>query len=536
MAAVATQIHPVRFDHLVPCSIRDAYYRQLVEYNDTTQFQLMISPCDSERDILTDGSFDTGAGWFTQGSCTINTITGQLEKYSAAILGSAFASVGTIPDGILMKVSFECTVVAGEIEVVGSNFAFTITQSGTYEFYFETSAWSGIIIQGDPPAIWFVQSLSIIPINRDFVVEVCDIDGNVVRSLSSLTNPTYFDFTRQWLTFSYNWTDGAGAFLPEGCYYFRVADPCYCGNGGFIGENFSTPNQWLHPNTSWFVSAGIARYSGMSASNYILVENVVCQGTEYEVSYDITGTGGIYSFQVFLGSAGGGSKSADGSYTDTITAAGTGLTYIRLVGYGIGAGNMDITNLRIRPTARTFTLQSNLFSLKSYIKCSYLVSACCNEDNLLSGYGDTGFSPRVRLLARYGQGGYSGTSEGYRDSYGLNSNTYYRANKVRAFVFSAAEYIHDFMAHLIGYDHVYIDQDSVFVADEEPSTVSWSFDYDFGECTFNVIKKVELIQKRRFSDILKGCTPDGQGLPMGSDPDGTPIGNEGVPDELVANG
>ena len=126
-----------------------------------------------------------------------------------------------------------------------------------------------------------------------------------------------------------------------------------------------------------------------------------------------------------------------------------------------------------------------------------------------AGFEDTSFNPKVRLLANYGQGQHTGLSEAYKDSTGFKSAYYYSGDKVRDFAYSSAEYIHDFMAHLRGYDHVYVDGVEVFVEDEEPPSISWVKGYDIGERIFAMSIKTVNIKKRRLSSTVNGCSMGG---------------------------
>jgi hypothetical protein len=121
-----------------------------------------------------------------------------------------------------------------------------------------------------------------------------------------------------------------------------------------------------------------------------------------------------------------------------------------------------------------------------------------------------------------------GSGEGYKDSSGYQNSYYYTGGKAREFAYSSSEYIHDFMAHLRGYDHVYIDGVEVFVMDEEPPSISWIKGYDMGERIFALSLKTVHIKKRRLSSVISGCSIGG--VPIQTD------GNSGVVGGVIGIG
>ena len=86
--------------------------------------------------------------------------------------------------------------------------------------------------------------------------------------------------------------------------------------------------------------------------------------------------------------------------------------------------------------------------------------------------------------------------------------------------FGCPEYAHDFLAHLAGYYHVYIDGNAIFINSQEYAP-SWDTIWDWGEGELQVSDKVELIEKRRCSSISTGC--DGS-LPIAIDSDAGGLG------------
>ena len=77
--------------------------------------------------------------------------------------------------------------------------------------------------------------------------------------------------------------------------------------------------------------------------------------------------------------------------------------------------------------------------------------------------------------------------------------------------------MHDFLMHLGGYDHTYIDGAEVFVEDDEYPTVGWSDQTDLGTVTLTMREKEVLIENRRITSAAKGCDPNGNAILLNND-------------------
>jgi hypothetical protein len=506
-------IHPVRFNYEQNCSLRDGGYRQIVKQGDVTQFQLGMEPCPPELNLVSNPVFNTTAEWFVTNPATayIDTVNGLGVKVALGGAGGLYQFIA-IPAGRLVLLTFTLDIIAGEMQVLMGTYSEYFDTSGTYTRWVDCSGSLVLRFEGISSSAWTITGISMLGINTHFALQVVETTLGVVRVIDSQIEPSYFDIVRGWLTVSYDWTDSAGDPLPDGCYYLEVADPCYCGNFGFLAEDFYTiKNQW-QGGSLWSFGIGVAQFSG-AANSTTKISNALCAGTSYTVTYTLTGMDASSKFWVRVGAVLGTLRTTDGTYTEVITA---NMEDFHLVGGTTGAATTyEVTNLSVRATTPVFSITSNLFSLRTYIPCSFLLSACCDEDNLQAGYGDTGFSPRVRLIAEYGQGGNTGTSGNYKDSYGRKSSYYYTGDEYKSFAYSSSKYIHDFTGHLKGYDHVYIDANEVVVDDEEPPTIAWVPRYDIGERIFALSDKVTRIVKRRYTSAINGCSRGG--LPLGAD-------------------
>ena len=515
--ATTANIHPVRFNFEQHCSMRDMGWRQPVQWGDDTQFQFSMDICATENNLISNESFDTNTDWTATGTAFVDTINGWGVKFAGAATGQITQSF-TVADDVYLYLTFDIVVESGSMKLALGTYSEIFTESGTYARYIRAESVSSILFAGAPDSAWYITSVGLYAINTNYVVRVVDVDGSVVRELSVEDTPDYFYISRNWITFSYDWTDAGGAFLDERCYRFEVSEPCECSNGGFIAEDLITvQNQWVGSAGDWsFNGTGIAVYNGTLSTDDAFVRNALCDGVEYEVSYQLNAMNSGNQFRVRLGSQGGTFRSADGTYTETITANCSSNNHIFIVGVTGSGGGFQLSNLRVRRANRSFAFRSNLFDLKEYHPCTSVIAACCDSDNLQAGYGDTFFQPRMRLKLTYGKPQYEPISlESYKGAFGTKRNYYFRGEKMKLLQFGCAEYAHDFIGHLAGYDHVYLDGESIFINSQEYSP-SWDTIWDWGEGELQVSNKVELIEKRRCSSITTGCEGS---LPIAIDSD-----------------
>ena len=517
--AQLSDIHPVRFNFLQHCSQRDARYRQLVQYGDETQFQMQMDICNPDVNMVLNPAFSSTANWNASGSAFVDIVNGWGQKFSANNIGQ-IDQVVPVADGVHVYITFQLDVQNGSMKFAAGTYSEIFTASGTYSRWIEADSLVSLIFEGNADANWTITSVGMYVINTNFSVIIEDVDGIQVREVNPVDDPQYFDFTREYFTFSYDWEDELGEHLPEGCYRFLVSDPCDCLNGGLIPVDFVTgiTSYWNQSGTvSWFIVGGTASYTGAVSPDSVWIENAVCKDVEYELSYTLANMAGS-TFAVRLGTQLGIVRNANGTYTEDITTLGSSG---RMIFEGSGTA-FEVTDFSITRKTRSYGFRSNLFTLKESVECTCVISACCDSDNMQAGFVDTNFVPRIRLKVDYGDAEYEPiTLESFKSSFGLKRNYYYRGEKTKRLAFAASEYVHDFMGHLMGYDHVYLDGVPIFVNSNE-YTIEWEKGFDYGEAEIRVSNKQEFIEKRRCSSVLKGC--DDGGLSIAIDSDGKPDG------------
>ena len=545
--AETIDVHPVRFNYEQHCSIEQGF-NQIVQCGDITQFQLLLEPCLTDREVVLNGSFTESIPnpWFTTTGWTYDSANGHITHQAGTGIGQLY-QLFSVGDGTLVRLTFTIDFLteSGSALLSFGTFIKSYFQSGTYTEYITADSVGalGWVISDDEIRFSFA---SVQPINTNYGFRVVDRYGTVVGEYNSEDHPTYFTFIDQYATITYNWVDNLGQCLPDGCYFIEVAEPCDCLNGGLVAENFATvQGQWnFSPDDgTWDIYTGSAVYAfPFSSPAQAIIPNAVCGSTSYEVTYTLSNLA-VGTFQVRLKATLGvlrdGAVDPDGTSTEIITTTGTSIGNISMIGNSTVTGGITVTNFKVRPVERVYSLRSNPFELVEEAPCSVLISACNDENGLQGGYNGTGFSPSVRLKCTYGQGYYTSDQEHFENSYGNHNRYYYRGHKVKSLRYGCAEYLHDFLAHLGGYDHVYVDGEEVFVYDEEYPKPEYVMNYDYGTVEIGVGKKTELIEKRKCSGIVTTCESNGKGVGLiidGGSTGSTPSTLAGEKYEIITSG
>jgi hypothetical protein len=217
-------------------------------------------------------------------------------------------------------------------------------------------------------------------------------------------------------------------------------------------------------------------------------------------------------FNVRLGSQNGTTRTADGSYSEDITANGT--SFIMIGNSTSGTNTFTVTNMSIEIATKTATYISNTIKVsETDFGCKTYELAMCNDsDGLGFGFANTGFRPAFRMDCSLVRGTYPMVREAYDYSDGRKSTTYGRSRVARELGLDVPPHLVDFMALSLMIDHFYIDEVEYFVEDDEFPSVSWDDNSHLGAFALNVSRKTQRIENRRLSSASVGCELDGSPL------------------------
>ena len=489
---------PILFDQSADCWLEDSGMNILAEYGDITQFQMKLSPCGSDVNVISNGNFanstdwTVGASWSISGGQACHTIGiyGVLSQFSPAT------------DGTMLRITFDLVISQGSCLIQHGNTILNIFESGSYEYWYEADSCVSWAIACNGSSSVCISNLQVMTINTNFSVVVLDVDGAAIAQID--TDDGYFNFDDGYFTCSIDWE---ALSIPEGCYFLAVIDPCPCAQRGIIPLDFVTGlNAWSLAS-SWLVLGGTATYNGSSTGQAIL-NHVICDELTYTVQYTISGMGGNEEFNVRLGAANGVTRTSDGTYTEQITSSGT--SFIMIGNSTSGTQTFEVTSMYIEETIPSSILYSNTIEISEAFDCKTLALSLCNDsDGLGFGFANTGFAPLMRIPASLNRSSYPMERLSYDNSIGRKATYYGRSRKAQELGFDGKELMHDF-ASLFGLaDHFYIDGEEYFVEDDEYPSISWSDGEDSGGVTINVSKKIQLIENKRLSSASVGCEVGG---------------------------
>jgi hypothetical protein len=341
------------------------------------------------------------------------------------------------------------------------------------------------------------------PINTRVQAAITDTSDNLL----DLIDPSLYTFKDGFLTVNVDWD---ALSLDDGCYKLAVADPCECSQFGFAGDEFEIPNQWRVITGDATIAGGSMTFDFVGQTQ-VRSRALLCPNVDYEITYTVTGISATQDFQVRIGTTNGIVRTADGTYTETLSTTFTGDIEVRFIANDSGSiSTFEINNFSIQAVDTIVAYRSVEFELKETHDCSVLIEACGVGEEFNFGFDGTGFKPVIRLESIYRGGNYPTTKTAYEYSTGRKETPYMRTRKAQTLFFGAREYVFDFARLWIGISNLYINGVLKASEDDEPPTVSQEDDEDLGFATFTFSNKTELTEKRSCTTLPNvGCTDEG---------------------------
>jgi hypothetical protein len=500
---------PIIFNEEADCWLEDSGLKVLAEYGDITQFQMALSPCGSDVNVIQDGNFPDATNWTLGVDWTISG--GQL-CHGVGLFGTT-TQFAPANNGVLVRMTFDLDVSIGTGVLISyGTYIESFLTSGSYTRWIVADSATTFSVSASGSTSVCLSNLQIMTINTNFSVVVATEDLTPVIQID--TADGYFNFEDGYFTCDIDWERLA---ISSGCYYLAVVDPCPCSQRGITSLDFVTGLFNWSLASSWIIVGGTATYNGSSTGQAIL-NHSVCDGVEYKIGYTLSGMGANEEFNIRLGSTNGTTRTSDGTYTDTITSNGT--IFIMIGNSTSGTNTFTVTDMYIEATVPSFEL-SNLINVSESFDCKTLALALCNDsDGLGFGFANTGFRPLMRIPASLNRSSYPMERLGYEYSTGRKSTYYARVRKALELGFDGKVFMHDFASLFGAADHFYIDDVEYYVEDDEYPSISWMDGDDSGGVTIQVSVKEQLVENKRLSSASVGCEVGGSQL---LDDEGTQI-------------
>lgn len=506
---------PVIFSESVDlCSTDTDYYVQIVDRTDKTQFQIGLTICNGQSQLLPDPNFydppqyTLGDNWSIANNVLCktsgNTITGFSTIYQLDSAGGYYQTtviVDSIGNGSTFNVYF------------GSTFVGSINSTGVHVFYGFPTGGTGaqplIINASNATDTICISSLTVFQILTNYGVTININD--VKYTIFPTDDVNYFTFAEDTLTVTIDWNEYAPA--GSSCAVICVLDPCYNTNGQnypplINNSQFTGGASYWTLGSSWTYGGNAVTgvHSGVVVNDTISQDNVFVNYTStYSVTVYVTASTG--SIKIYFGTA----------LVDTLNGVGTFIvtgTPTDNLSISIEAFTGTTTVDRIRATTILLTdyvcdYTSNQFRIDDY-SCAcpetLLINACNDENGMGFVFDGSGFSPRLRLQGKLKHSKYGSDRIQEEDSNGTVRPIYYRRRKSKTLVADLLpEYIHDFLSTLSGYDRFYINGVE-YVVDDDEYNVSYDDSQDnVGSVSLVVSEKTQLIRNVNCNAIENSC-------------------------------
>lgn len=529
---------PIQFNvpTVIDCNCDDIQYRQLVNINDVSQYQIELEVCGEAIQLIVNGQFvDTAllewsnpSGlWFAQDfkACFFNPASGDLSQ---DVL---------FPDRYY-KTTLDVTELnpGSSLEVYyGINQVGTILAAGSYEFYgFNDDTNNNFTIRANGiGGKLCIDNVIVKEVNLDVIVALLDENDTIVvkRLLKDFItqipvgifnineiNGDEFILSRQYLTAFFNWSDES---VVEGCYHLAVIDNCanlnaqsHIPNGEmeWPKEQFfgATPFATLQPweitevgSGDLDITGGEMAYIGtLGGDSATATQEILGVGKSYNYDIKVNSVTGNASLTVTYGTVTIGPITAIGTYTGNITADATDLN----IQFRFD-GTMDVEYIRHEmPNGSLEFDQVGVGMNYDNHSCTLLINACNDSDGFNFGFGDTGFSPTVRVKSKLINAQFPTTRNVEFNSKGRARNIYFNRRKSRILrVDYQPEYVLDFLTLLPGFEHFYIDTVEFNVDEDYEPLIEYGEQDTIGQLDIDVIVKEDLIKRAACTPVGAGC-------------------------------
>lgn len=498
---------PVFFGEANECSEDEITFAQLVDNTDDTQVQFRIEPCPDAEQLFTDPNFDQESWAITdQWSIADNMLCGvgvtgltnSADEFDADKYYQIEITVDSISVGGSIKVSLGSTIIG------------YLTSTGTFTFYGFPVAYFGntsLILDAEVEGTDIcISQIGAYEIKTNVIIPIYTSDGTYVNEINYTDDPDSFVISQNTITATIDWSELG---ISNGCYYMCLLDPCE--NTG--GQNYPptiTNCEFTGSATGWDLE-GSAAYSSntivLDGSDFgFIYQEGIFDNTysSYCVKVNVTAISGTLTVQ--FGTNVVGTITATGIHTITGIPNANSITVGNLI-----SNTATITSVcacEITTADYECNLQSNVFKLGDYTNaCTLIINACNNEDSMGFVFTNSGFSPRVRLEAKLRQAKYANERTVYDNSIGTRKNIYFSGRKQKNLCIDLQpEYVHDFLRLLLGFDNVYINNETYSVDDDEYNVEYSDASDDLGKVRLLVSKRTQNVKNINCSEVENSCT------------------------------
>lgn len=495
---------PISFiNDLDTCAEPSAKYVQIVDVNDVTQFQFKANVCeDSCTNKIDYEGIVMGEGWSL------------VDYYCKSGVGTADLEVPigdvNFGDTDVTYITITITSISGTLQVfiTGNDASGTlgyITQPGTYTFYTNISTTNGVLTFHPVTTettvcvdlLGLISAAIVCDVPTNYQVLIKDLDDNYIDTVETRT------VSGNYLTYSVDWN---ALGITSGCYKFCILDPCLNTNGQF--------NEWVDGINPTEVNSGESGFyvnpdyqnfyyldadqTGYGYLEYFTEAPANCYSICFTIGAETAGA----KFKIINGTTQSGWYESPGSFCYQISNYNPAFPlklYFESAYNDEAIHQVYINELSMKVCADSLVCNccSTPIKIGSY-DCTHVVKSYCDKDALGFRFCNSDFVPQIRLSSKLVRASYTSERESFEDSMGNKNTIYYKRRRSKNFRVdpAVAEYVHDYLSTLAGYDHMFIDDREYFVDDDEYQ-VSYPSRNDIEAIvSINVSEKIQLVENK----------------------------------------
>lgn len=464
---------------------------QLIDKSDISQVQFKVQPCGNSINVQQDwNNYNLGFGW--------SNYFGALRKVATNSFSLALLS-GIIAPNTNYFVEVSIREINGTLDLrfntaqqllngVGLH-RFVINSSNSQQFDFQ------IFMQGNSQTVT-IDYINIYSLGENFIFSIHDKDGNHQAEINTFDNPSAFVFAEDTVTVSIDWNS---LNLPDGCYQIRYSDPCVntCGQNGIVNGGFANNSGWqlFTSNNRLRIINGKLQFNNVGA-DYAQNAATLCDGVQYKITWELEVFNNAQAF-IRIGTATGTIRNSTGTYIDVITANGSNFDIVVEDAGGVGRPLAFIDNVKLELVDKSEIvpqLESNWFEYGEH-DCTLMINACNSNDGLGFIFGNSGFTPRLRIDGTIVNAQYDLSRDTILSSIGKKDVYFGRRRKNKELrVPLSPEYYHDFLSLLPLFNNVYINNKK-YAVDSDGYELDYNSDLpNFSTATINISEKTQHIE------------------------------------------
>lgn len=358
-----------------------------------------------------------------------------------------------------------------------------VTANGIYEVYVVQTGTGGALNFNFMPSTDFkgcIDNVEMIQMDGNlYLVSLFNLDGTLVNNWDSLVDPTLFNFTKNYVTFTLE-----NQNLDKGCYYICIKDFCEC-IFEVLNVDLEDPEApWvLLPGTGSFIyepTEGWIKFEGKDEgdADSIRSPDYLCVGLTYTVEFTIGNFPTGASIQMRNGTNSTGFKSAAGTYSLTFIAETEYLTFDGQATADNGEAWVDY--IVITPELPQNSDQYDYCSQPLQVieegeYCTLLLEGCNDSDAFGFCFVGSGFQPSVRVQAKLQPAQPNTTGIFEINSLGTRSPKYSEVRVVNNLkIIETAVYIWQFLFKWAYLDNTTIDAEAYVMEEDNFQDVTWN--------------------------------------------------------------